>query len=435
MPSSLLGGSAGSRVAGIPPRHRLVPVLVLAAVLLALSRVAAADPPLSLAETLKIAVARSQQIVSQRAMADAAREMVVPAGELPDPKLKVGVENVPTDGSDAWSLTRDFMTMSKVGLMQEFPREEKRRLKSQRAERDVERGAAVVEAATLAVERDAATAWVARRFAELAEGAIAAQIAEAELNATTLAAAYRSGKAPQSELIAAQSMVIELRNRATDAAAQSKRARIALARYAGGAADRPLGDAPDFDRLPEAARLADVDAQPELKLARAQESVAAASAALAGAAKLPDWSAEVSYAFRGSPYSNMVSLMFTIDLPWSRGTRQDREHAAKLLELDAARAMREDTQRMRAADVESMVAEWESSRIQARRIEAELLPLATQRREAALAAYRGGTGPLASVLEARRAQLDAELALIAQQQAAAKAWAWLNFVVPAGEGS
>jgi len=435
MPSSLLGGSAGSRVAGIPPRHRLVPVLVLAAVLLALSRVAAADPPLSLAETLKIAVARSQQIVSQRAMADAAREMVVPAGELPDPKLKVGVENVPTDGSDAWSLTRDFMTMSKVGLMQEFPREEKRRLKSQRAERDVERGAAVVEAATLAVERDAATAWVARRFAELAEGAIAAQIAEAELNATTLAAAYRSGKAPQSELIAAQSMVIELGNRATDAAAQSKRARIALARYAGGAADRPLGDAPDFDRLPEAARLADVDAQPELKLARAQESVAAASAALAGAAKLPDWSAEVSYAFRGSPYSNMVSLMFTIDLPWSRGTRQDREHAAKLLELDAARAMREDTQRMRAAEVESMVAEWESSRTQARRIEAELLPLATQRREAALAAYRGGTGPLSAVLEARRAQLDAELALIAQQQAAAKAWAWLNFVVPAGEGS
>ena len=435
MPLPFLAGPARFRVAGIPPGRRLAPMPLLAAAVFALSHAAGAEPPLSLAETLKIAVARSQQIVSQRAMVDAAREMVVPAGELPDPKLKVGVENVPTDGSDAWSLTRDFMTMSKVGLMQEFPREEKRRLKTQRAERDVERGAAGVEAAILAVERDAATAWVARRFAELSERAIAAQIAEAELNATTVAAAYRSGKAPQGELVAAQTMVIELRNRATDAATQSKRTRIMLARYAGAAADRPLGDAPDFDRLPESARLVDVDAQPELKLARAQESAAAASAALAGAAKMPDWSAEVSYAFRGSPYSNMVSLMFTIDLPWSRGTRQDREHAARLKELDAARAMREDTQRMRAADVDAMIAEWESSGIQARRIEAELLPLATQRREAALAAYRGGTGPLSAVLEARRAQLDAELALIAQQQAAAKAWAWLNFVVPAGEGS
>ena len=44
-------------------------------------------------------------------------------------------------------------------------------------------------------------------------------------------------------------------------------------------------------------------------------------------------------------------------------------------------------------------------------------------------------GSLAAVLDARRALLDAELALIQQQQAAAKAWAWLHFVVPATEGS
>ncbi len=56
-----------------------------------------------------------------------------------------------------------------------------------------------------------------------------------------------------------------------------------------------------------------------------------------------------------------------------------------------------------------------------------------QRREAALAAYRGGTGALAAVLDARRAELDAELALITQQQAVAKAWAFLNFVVPEGD--
>jgi outer membrane protein TolC len=131
----------------------------------------------------------------------------------------------------------------------------------------------------------------------------------------------------------------------------------------------------------------------------------------------------------------MVSLMFSIDLPWSAGTRQDREHAAKLRELDAARAMREDTQRMRTAEVEQMVAEWESAHAQVQRIESELIPLAAQRRDAAQAAYRGGTGPLSAVLEARRAELDAELALITQRQAAAKAWAWLNFVTPAVEGS
>jgi outer membrane protein TolC len=419
----------------VPYRARHLAPAFVVALALGWPRPGAAEAPLSLAEALKIAVGRSQQIVSQRAMVDAAREMSVSGGELPDPKLKLGVENVPTEGADAWSLTRDFMTMSKIGVMQEFPRAEKRRLKSERALRDAERGTVAVESATLAVERDAAAAWLARRYSAEAERVIAAQIAEAELAVTTTTAAYRAGKAPQSELIAAQSMVVDLRNRATEASAQSRRARITLARYVGPDADRPVGEIPDLSRLPDDARLADVDAQPEVRLAQAQESIAATEAEIAGAAKKPDWSAEVSYAVRGSPYANMVSLMFTIDLPWSPGTRQDREQAAKLKEREAARAMLEDARRMRAAEVQSMQVEWQSARAQAQRIKDELLPLAVQRREAALAAYRGGTGPLAAVLDARRAELDAELARINQEQAVAKAWAFLNFVVKGTEGS
>ena len=434
MPSFPLLPRAAFGAPGSLRAHRFALPLVVA-IALAWPSSGAAEPPLSLAEALKIAVARSQQIVSQRAMVDAAREMSVAGGELPDPKLKVGVENVPTEGADAWSLTRDFMTMSKIGVMQEFPRAEKRRLKSERAQRDAERGAVAVESATLAVERDAATAWLMRRYAADAERVIGAQIAEAELAATTVMAAYRAGRAPQSELIAAQSMVVELRNRATEASAQARRARIALARYIGVEAERPPGDVPDLARLPDDTRLADLDLQPEVRLAQAQESIAATEAELAGAAKRPDWSAEVSYAVRGSPYSNMVSLMFTIDLPWSPGTRQDREHAAKLKERDAARAMLEDARRMRSAEVQSMQVEWQSARAQAQRIRTELLPLTVQRREAALAAYRGGTGSLTAVLDARRAELDAELALINQDQAVAKAWAFLNFVVPGTEGS
>ena len=194
---------------------------IAALAVIAASPAAAADPPLSLAEALKLAVARSQQLASQRSMVDAAREMAIPAGELPDPKLKAGVENVPTQGEDAWSLTRDFMTMSKIGLMQEFPREEKRRLKVARVERDAERGTAVIEATTLAIERETATAWVTRHFADRGRDAsIGASWPRPTLNVTTMEAAYRAGKAPQSELIAAQSMLVEIsesRHRRRDA--------------------------------------------------------------------------------------------------------------------------------------------------------------------------------------------------------------------------
>lgn len=396
----------------------------------------AGEPPLSYAEAVRLAVARSPQLDAQRAMVDAAREMAGPAGELPDPKLKLGLENVPTSGPDAWSLTRDFMTMQRIGLMQEFPREEKRRLKSQRAENEAQRNAAIGEVAQLVVRREAATAWLGRRFAVDTQNVIGEQIAEAELNVASIESAYRAGRAAQVELIAAQAMVIELRNRATEAAAQSRRASIALARYIAADADRPPGEAPDTSRLPfDVAHVPDPNLQPEVRLAQAQQTMAETEADLARAARQPDWSAELSYAVRGSAYSNMVSLMVSIDLPWSAGTRQDRELAAKLRDLDAARAMREDARRMRTAEVESMLAEWESAREQAQRTRREMLPLAVQRRDATLAAYRGGTGTLAAVLDARRFELDVHLNLIQQEQLAAKAWAWLRFAHPDMEKS
>jgi len=422
--------------AAIAAARLLARICVAALVVLSIPSAAAADAPLSFAESLRIAVIESPQLDAQRAMVDAAREMAGPAGELPDPKLKLGVENVPTNGPDGWSLTRDFMTMTKIGVMQEFPREEKRRLRSLRAENDAQRGTAALESARLAVMRETAAAWLARWFAAQSERLIARQIDEAALAVTTAEAAYRAGKGSQGELLNAQGNAIELRNRAIEAAAQSKRARTGLARFIGAEAARPLGSPPDVTRLPfDATELADIDVQPDVRLAVAREATAVTEADLARAAKKPDWSAELTYAVRGAPYSNMVSLMVSIDLPWSPGTRQDREHAAKLKELDAARAMREDTRRMRVAEVDTMLTEWETARAMARRIEEELIPLATQRLDAVLASYRGGTGALSPVLEARRSELDARLALLQQEQAVAKAWAWLQFVRPMKEGS
>jgi hypothetical protein len=158
--------------------------------------------------------------------------------------VKAGFENVPTDGPDAWSLTRDFMTMSKIGIMQEFPREEKRKLKAERAERDAERSAVAIESTTLAIKREAATAWLARRYADDTERAIAAQVAEAELAVTTVGAAYRAGSAAE-RVDRQQSMVVELRNRKTESAAQTVRGSLpAISAPCRTAA----GEAPDIRR-------------------------------------------------------------------------------------------------------------------------------------------------------------------------------------------
>jgi len=64
------------------------------------------------------------------------------------------------------------------------------------------------------------------------------------------------------------------------------------------------------------------------------------------------------------------------------------------------------------------------------RFEKLQLPLARERVGAALAAYRGGRGELALVLEARRAEAEARLGSLQVQLERARAWAKLNFLVP-----
>ena len=316
-------------VAGAPRRprdSRIVPLLLVAAAAFAAPCVGAAEPSLSLAEALKIAVTRSQQLVSQRAMAEAAREMVVPAGELPDPKLKVGVENVPTDGADAWSLDArlhdDVEDRPDAGIpgRGEAPA-------TGSSAPNVTPNAARPRSSPPRSRLSAKPPPRGSRAASRRKPSARSRHRSAKPSSMRRPSPRRIGPTRRRRASSSprRAWWSSSGNRATEAAAQAKRARIMLARYIGPAAERPLGDAPDFSRLPDAVRLADVDAQPELRLARAQESVAAAEAALAGAAKRPDWSAEVSYAVRGSPYSNMVSLMFSIDLPWSAGTRQDRD--------------------------------------------------------------------------------------------------------------
>lgn len=394
----------------------------------------ASAQPMPLAEAQRIAAGRSAMVASQRALVQSSGELVGPAGELPDAKLVAGLENVPAEGRDRFRLDRDGMTMARIGVMQEFPRAEKLRARTERARRDAERSAVAVDTAVQAVYREVAAAWIACWAGEREARAIAAQIDEAKLQAELAAAMYRGGRAAQADVLAASAQTIELANRLAEAELGVERARTALARYLGADADRPLADAPRFDELPAAARGdTGVAGQPDIRLARAQEAVLDAEAALAGTAKLVDWSAELSYGIRGPDFPNMVSLMVRVDLPWSPSTRQDRIQLARLHERDAARAAREDLERAREAEVRQTRADWRVARERAERIARELVPLADRRVEAALAAYRGGAGAIGAVLDARRAQLDTRIAQIAADAAAARAWGWLTTLTVAEE--
>lgn len=127
---------------------------------------AQAESALSLEEALLLAQDRSRQLAGHDAAAQASRQMAIAAGQRPDPALKAGVNNLPINGADRFSLTRDFMTMRSVGVMQEFTRLDKLKARTARFDREGD----VAEAARLVtltdLRRETAKAWLDRHYQE-----------------------------------------------------------------------------------------------------------------------------------------------------------------------------------------------------------------------------------------------------------------------------
>jgi outer membrane protein TolC len=427
----------GSHPAARAATQRVAALTALAALTLVAVPVSGADAPLTLAEAQRLAVERSRMLAGQDSAVIASREMAVAAGQHPDPMLKLGVDNLPVDTSDRFSLTRDFMTMRQIGVMQEITRSDKRQARADRFEREAEKTLAEREATIATIQRNTALAWLDRYYAEAMATVVAEQSREARAEIEAAEGAYRAGRGNLADVLTARASLVGLDDRASELGRKARAARIALARWVGSVADAPLAGKPAIDaiRLDPSTLETDIVHHPELAVLARKEDVAAAEVRVAQANKKADWSLEVMYSQRGPAYSNMISVGVSVPLQWDQKNRQDREIAAKLAMLDQARAEREDMVRAHTAEVRAMIAEWENNRERQARYERELLPLATERTRATLGAYRGAKASLIDVLLARRNEVDVRMQVLQLEMETARLWAQLNFLFPDGDAA
>lgn len=394
---------------------------------------AKAADPITLPEAQRIAVSRSQQLLAQDSLTTAAKEQAVAAGQLPDPVLKFGVDNLPANGPDQLSLTRDFMTMRRIGIMQELPRAEKRRFRSERYERDALRVQAQRQLTLANVQRDTALAWLDRYYSLAMRELIQQQVEEARQQTEAANIAFRAGRGSQTDVFAARAAAIALQDRISQIDQQTRSATLMLARWVGQpAAARPPTGVPPWNSppLPGGASVEQLKQHPELLAMAAEIDALETDARLAQANKQADWSVEASYAQRGPAYSNMISIGVSIPLQWDRKNRQDREVASRLALVEEARARYEDILRSREAEVRSMLNDWQTGMERVARYRSELMPATRQRVEAALTTYRTGKSDLASALSARQAEIDVRIQALTVEAETASAWARLKFLIP-----
>lgn len=379
-----------------------------------LGSIARADE-LSFEAALQRAETQAPQLQARQAAFEGASEAVVAADALPDPKAFVGIENLPIEGSNRFSTSADFMTMQKIGVMQDFPNGKKREARAEAAQARVEEEKVELNLSHITVRTETATAWLNRYFLDQQLAVLAEQEKDNRLLGNAVRAQLQAGKGMAADALLPQQEAIALANRRDELQRDISLADAALQRWTGVTIPVVLSGEPpvfavDADQLRQ-----HVEHHPELQRLQPMEDMARSELHEAEAARRPDWGVELAYQHRSPEFGDMMSFQVSADLPLFTGSRQNPQIRAKQKALSSIEAEREAMRREHVAALEADIAAAQALQRQLDRVQQQALPLARQKQELQLAAYRSGRGDLTAVLAARRELRDTQLQALSLQ--------------------
>lgn len=391
----------------------------------------AQDAGLTLDEALQIATSRSSSIQAAQASVRGSSDVVVKAGQLPNPTLNLSVQNLPINGPNAFTIGQDNFTMRGVGIQQEWVSREKRRLQTTLANRTVERDKSTYLEKVAEVRQQAAMAWLNALYAKKAVALNQALVDHLGEELTARQASYRGAKGTAVDIAQANLTLGNARDELINAQQDEKTALITLSRWtAAGNVLSVAGTPPelksDVSSL-SAEQLAQV--QPSLIAARAAISLADADTDVSRSNRNPNWTWGLTYFKSGGKFPDYVTVGVSIPLPIHRKNVEDRDVEQKSEMGTQARLTYEDTERQVMADIESLTAKLASGRDRLANAKQTVLPAAEQKVQLANAAYRSGAGTLADALDARHTQLEADLQVLNLERDVSLVWAQLEYQV------
>jgi outer membrane protein TolC len=391
----------------------------------------AQDAGLTLDEALQIATSRSSSIQAAQASVRGSSDVVVKAGQLPNPTLNLSVQNLPINGPNAFTIGQDNFTMRGVGIQQEWVSPEKRRLQTTLANRALERDKSTYLEKVAEVRQQAAMAWLNALYAKKAVALSQALVDHLGEELTARQASYRGAKGTAVDIAQANLTLGNARDELINARQDEKTALITLSRWtAAGNVLNVAGTPPelksDVSRL-SAEQLAQV--QPSLIAARAAISLADADTDVSRSSRNPNWTWGLTYFKSGGKFPDYVTVGVSIPLPIHRRNVEDRDVEQKSEMGTQARLTYEDTERQVMADIQSLTAKLASGRDRLANAKQTVLPAAEQKVQLANAAYRSGAGTLADALDARHTQLEADLQVLNLERDVSLVWAQLEYQV------
>ena len=375
-------------------------------------------PGANVESLLAIAREGSPDVRMVRLEAEAARERIEPAGALPDPFLRVELENLTRSGTQEATISPSRVGDTKYLLAQPLPFWGKRDLKREIAAAEAEQaGGRAVDAWAEVASRIKglyAQYWLTHGALQLTRENIALsrqleQIAQVR---------YAGGLAAQQDAIRAQversNLDNELVGMETEYRQQAASINALLARNANAPLAEPSALRPLPARL-DAAKLSErlVERNPQLAIEAARIDGAGKGRDLAYRNNFPDFIVGVQPMQVGDRV-DAWNLMLELNIPLQQGTRRSQEREAERM-LEAAAARKEALGHRLHGELSGALASLEAARTTEEITRNRLLPQAELTFKSALAGYETGKVDFATLLDAQRQIRNARLALLRAQ--------------------
>lgn len=389
-------------------------IATLVALLTATSVYAQSDLPLTMAEAEDLALAAEPGRLALEAQAAALNERAIVAGELPDPMLRVGLNNFPLESG---GFSTEGMTQVMVGYRQAFPAGKTRsfsfekfgRLADSMNENAVTRGRNVRTATQ--------KAWLELYFLDNAEDLIHESRPLFSDLAEITRSLYSVGRKNQQDVLRAELELSRLDDRLIDIERRRARARASLAEWIGDEASRPV--ATNFPRWTSIPAMSDLQQglsqHPAVLAADAKVGASEAGVRIADERSKPNWALDVGYGYRegnlpsGEPRSDLITVGVTVGLPFFNKKSVDSTLTAALHERSAARSSKLRLERELGRQLDAEHAQWQELTRRLALYDTEILTQAKDQADAALLAYQSDAGDFADVMRASIGYLNTRI--------------------------
>ena len=369
---------------------------------------------LTLAHAEHLALEMDHTLRAIDARGQSMSELAVSVEQLPDPKLRLGMMNLPVD---TFNLGQEAMTQVVIGLKQEFPRGHTRSLSSVQVRKGFRRNEEE------ALDRRAGILLAVRvEFTEILLQHKRAMILEQSLEAFTDLAQitedyYATGRVQQQDAIRASLELSRVIERLSTVHQSEEEARARLAERIGPAAWGELApDWPGISRPKSRQEIIEGLARhPRLRAWQHEIARFETGEEIARQRYKPGFAVDVAYGgrggtnFDGRTRPDLLSVMLTMDIPLFTANRQDRLVASRVADTSATRFARDDTYRSLKGQVEVNSAALGRELERLELYETTLLPQASFNAEAAFEAYRDAVDDLTTLMRARISEYELRL--------------------------